>query len=346
VNAQAQSIRGVEKSDPSSLASAIKLYRGDLLEGFYDGWCLEEDCHQESLFLGALERLMTLHQERGEAEAALEYARWLLLRDPLRADIHRQAMRLHAHQGDRAAVLQQYLQCQAALREQLSLQPAPATTALYRELLGEAPREPVARVPSTQPGLGRSPLDTSRAPLVERADELATMQTAWERAKRGQGHIVLIEGEAGMSKTRLLEEFADRVRWQGGQVAQGRCYKYNRPLPYCAITEALHDLLGQLPVTVLSGLPAWVLAAVSHLVPEMSEMRANLSSPVEQDTALQQTRLLDALTRFLKSVSSISPLLLVLDDLHWASDSTLTLLQYLAPRIGDKRESLVPAGDH
>jgi oligopeptide transport system substrate-binding protein len=323
-------------ADPSSPVPAIQLYRGDFLEGFYDDWCLEERYHLEALFLGALERLITLHQEQGEPEAALEYVRWLLLRDPLREDIHRRAMRLHARRGDRAAILHQYHQCQATLRDQLGIEPAPETTALCQELAGEVPRAPALPASVPYPVPGRSLLDAIRAPLVERTQELATMQAAWERARLGQGHMVLVEGEAGIGKTRLIEEFANRVRWQGGQVAHGRCYEYDRPLPYCAINEALHDLLSRLPAIALSRLPAWVLAEVSRLVPEISEMQSNPPPAIEeQDPALQQTRLLDALTRFLKTVSPSSPLLLLLDDLHWASDSTLTFLQYFVPRLDD-----------
>ncbi len=332
-------------SDPSSLISAIKLYRGDFLESFYDDWCLEERYHLESLFLGALERLIALCQERDEPEAALEYARWLLLRDPLREDIHRQVMRLHARQGDQAAILQQYLQCQAVLRDQLGIEPAPETTALCQELTGEVPRTPLLPVSAPHLGSGHSALGAIRPQLVERTQDLVTVQAAWERACRGHGHMVLVEGEAGIGKTRLLEEFAAQVRWQGGQIAQGCCYEYDRPLPYCAITEALHNLSGRLPLSALGELPAWMLAEVSRLAPEIGEMQTDLPPSIEEKASLQQTRLLEALTRFLKTISShfASPLLLVLDDLHWASDSTLTFLQYFAPRLGDAPILLVGA---
>lgn len=83
----------------------------------------------ESPFLDALERLIALDQEWDEPEAALEDARWLLLRDPLREDIHHQAMRLHPHQGEWAAFLHQYLHCQVAPRDRLGIQSAPETTA-------------------------------------------------------------------------------------------------------------------------------------------------------------------------------------------------------------------------
>jgi oligopeptide transport system substrate-binding protein len=332
-------------ADPSSLVPAIQLYRGDFLEGFYDDWCLEERYHLEALFLGTLGRLIALHQERDEPETALEYVRWLLLRDPLREDIHRQAMRLHARQGDRAAVLQQYLQCQAVLRDQLGIEPAPETTALCQRLTGEVPRTPLLPVSAPHFGSGHSPLGVIRPQLVERTQDLVTLQAAWERACQGHGHMVLVEGEAGIGKTRLIEEFAAQVRWQGGQIAQGCCYEYDRPLPYCAITEALHNLSGRLPLSALGELPAWMLAEVSRLAPEIGEMQTDLPPSIEEKASLQQTRLLEALTRFLKTISShlASPLLLVLDDLHWASDSTLTFLQYFAPRLSDAPILLVGA---
>ena len=331
---------GVRDSDvspaSSPLVAAVELHRGDFLEGFYDDWCLEERYRLESLFVALLEQLIDLYQERDELEAALDSARRLLRQDPLREDIHRRVMRLYARQGHRLAILQQYQRCQAALREQLGIKSSGETTALCLELAGEVPNELVAAgvIPSL-PAQARFPFSMAPVPLVERATELTTMQAAWEEVHQGCGHLLLIEGEAGIGKTRLVEEFASRVRWRGGQIALGRCYEYERPQPYQAITDALHALLGQLPTAALDRLPGWVIAEVSRLAPEIGEIGSDLPLPVKQEDGLQQTRLLDALTRFLQTASGFSPLLFILDDLHWSPDSTLTFLQYLAPRLDD-----------
>lgn len=321
------------------LASCILLYRGDFLEGFYDDWCLEERYRLESLYLKALERLVTGYEALNQPEEALHYAGLLLARNPLREDVQRAATRLHVQLGNRAEALRQAQWCRAVLRTELGIEPAAETTALYDELLGPAwRREPGQEVLARRGSLPRSQPDLilERPPLVGRETEWKTLLGLWDRAQAGQGHLVLVSGEAGIGKSRLTEELSQYVRQRGSWVAGGRCYEYERALPRGPLADILRDLLAITDARFLGRLLPWQAAELVRLTPEL---RARFPSlPADRGeicTGQEQTRLFDAITFFLLNLVQQNPLLLVLEDLHWASDSTLTWLHYLTRRLAD-----------
>jgi DNA-binding SARP family transcriptional activator len=111
--------------------SAIALYRGDLLPDFYDDWILTERERFRALYLNALLRLVQELRTRSEYDRAIEYAQKALATDPANEHAHRHLMFCFVATGNRQAALEQYRRCEQALREELSVEPAPETTALY-----------------------------------------------------------------------------------------------------------------------------------------------------------------------------------------------------------------------
>lgn len=336
------------------LQSAMALYRGHFLDGFYDDWIINERYRLEALFCEALARLMVAQEAGGEHEAALSTALHLLDRDPLREDAHRLAMRAYCWLGQRNAALEQYRRCREILREELGAEPTVETAELYQAILEG--RLAVGRAPDVLPvqvaaagvrvspplPLGRSPLD-AMAPsrLVGREEELAFLHQCWQgavsRSGRGaetdQGGLVLISGEAGVGKTRLVQEFADRLRWQGVRVLWGRCYEFERALPYQPIAEALRTVLPTLEPAELVDLPPRTVAQVARLVPEIAEHYPDLEAPASIPSDQEQAHLFDGVAHFLAKLSSRGAILIVLEDLHWASESTLQLVHYLARHL-------------
>lgn len=319
------------------LASCIQLYRGDFLEGFYDDWCLEERYRLEGLYLGALERLMAAHEALTRPEEALRHAGLLLARDPLREDVHRTAIRLHLRLGNRAEAVRQAHWCRAVLRTELGIEPAPETTALCDELLGPAwRREPGEMIIALRPPPPRSQpaLILESPPFVGREAEWEPLLAHWEQASSGRGHLLLVSGEAGIGKTRLVEELSRYVRQRGRWVACGHCYEYERALPLGPVTDLLRAVLSATGTGVLGRLLPWQAAELARLAPELGERLPpppSLSLPADQ----QQARLFDATTIFLLDLARQNHLLLVLEDLHWANDSTLAWLHYLTRRLSD-----------
>jgi oligopeptide transport system substrate-binding protein len=328
-----------------SLGSALALYRGDFLEGFYADWIINERYRLQTLFVETLARLMVAHEARGEVQAALSTAQRLLEHDSLREDAHRLAMRAYCRLGQRNAALDQYLRCREIVKEELGAEPMVETTELYQAILegrfvvGRAPEAVASQVPVIEPAppVGRDPLDViTTSQLVGRERELEFLRECWETAVAGQRGLALIGGEAGVGKTRLVEEFADQLRWQGVRVLWGRCYEFERVLPYQPIAEALRSTLPTLTPAELAHAPPWAIGELARLVPELAEHLPDVGALASGDSDQAQARLFKGLAQVLAELSSNGPLLIVLEDLHWASESTLGLLHYLVRQLGGR----------
>jgi hypothetical protein len=248
-------------------------------------------------------------------------------------------MRAYCRLGQRNAALEQYRRCREIVGEELGTEPMVETTELYQQILdgrfvlgrvAEAVRVEMPW-PRASPASGRNPLDVAaRAILVGREEELGFLQDCWQR---GQGGLVLVSGEAGVGKTRLVEEFADHLRWQGVRVLWGSCYEFERVLPYQPVAGALRSALPTLTPAALAEFPDWAISEVARLVPEILERRRGLEIAVTTRPQEEQARLFDAAARFLAELTSRGALLVALEDLHWASESALRLLHYLARHL-------------
>ncbi len=339
----------VSHDDAASLQSAVALYRGDFLDGFYDDWIINERYRMESLFGEALARLMVGQEANGEYAAALATTLRLLDKDPLREDAHRLAMRAYCRLGQRNVALEQYHRCREIVLEELGAEPMVETTQLYQAILegqfevGPVPEALPVEMPAAIERAGRSPLDVmAPSKMVGREQELAFLHQCWQGAQAEQGGLVLISGEAGVGKTRLAEEFANGLRWQGVRVLWGRCYEFERLLPYQPIAEAVRTVLRTLTPDELTGFPAWTLGEVARLVPEVSKTHPGLGATPSPEADQEEARLFAGLAHLLAELSSRGAILIVLEDLHWASESTVELLHYLARHLAD--HSVLMAG--
>ncbi len=330
----------------SALQQAVELYRGAFLDGFYDDWVLSERYRLENLYCDALARLMAAQEALGAHAAVLAVALRLLDQDPLAEDAHRAAMAAYCRLGQRHAALAQYARCQQALETELGVAPMAETLALRQAIVeGRLASEPgltAATLPVEPPYRepGRHPLDAgAQAPLVGREQELAFLADGWQAALRGGISLLLVSGEAGVGKTRLVGEFADQQRWQGVRVLQGRCYEFERLLPYQPIAEALKSL----PPAAIDSVPAWARRQLVRLAPALFGQEPEAAGPASPQGGETQERLFEAASLFLAHLAAQQPLLLVLEDLHWAADSTLQLLHYLARALAGQPLLIVGA---
>jgi hypothetical protein len=334
----------VSQDDIATLQSAVGLYRGDFLDGFYHEWVIDERYRLEMLFMDALTRLMMGLEATAEHDPALAAALQLLERDPLREDAHRLAMRAYCGLGQRNAALEQYHRCCEIVQQELGARPMVETTELYEEIMDG--RFPIGRVPEFVPAVspaeraapveGRNPLEvTAPSRLIGREDELAFLGDWWKRAEAGEGKLVLISGEAGVGKSRLAEEFANGLRSQGARVLWGCCYEFERALPYQPVAEALRTVLPSLTSAELTGFPSWTLEEAARLVPEVLEKRPGLEVTPSVPSDEERARLFEAVARILAQLSSHGTILVVFEDLQWASGSTLQLVHYLVRQLAD-----------
>jgi ABC-type oligopeptide transport system substrate-binding subunit/DNA-binding SARP family transcriptional activator len=339
----------VNRDGVAQLQSAVRLWRGDFMDGFYDDWILDERYRLEVLFAQALGRLMALYESQGEYEGALATALRLVEQEPWREDAHRVAMRAYGRLGQRGAALKQYHRCCELMLKELGTEPTVKTQELYQEMLdgrfeiGPAVTGVAVRLAEAEPApaRGRSPLDlVAPSRLVGREEELAFLHERWKEAEAGRGGLVIIHGEAGAGKTRLVEEFALRLRREKTRVLWGRCYEFERLLPYQPFAEALRAALPILSPGELDEFPTWIRAQVGRLVPELlpetvQSGKAEHSPELPAGPTIEQEQelLFSGVSLFLSGLAARQDLLLVLEDLHWAPETTLQLLHFLARHV-------------
>ncbi len=168
-------------------------------------------------------------------------------------------------------------------------------------------------------------------PFVGRADELGRLWRSWHLVQEGRAQVVLVNGEPGMGKTRLAAEFAVRVHDEGATVLVGRCDR-EALRSYQPFAEALGSYLrwwsASGPPATASHLPAELAWLVPELAPRLPAPPTSLLDDPETD----RVRLFEAVVSVLGELGRESPVLLVLDDLHWADHSTVLLLRHLLRR--------------
>ncbi len=176
--------RELTLDEVGELESALELYRGDLLPGFYDDWCLYPREALRDLYLITLERLMPHYQQCGDWDAAIGIGKRELAADDLTESVHRNLMRCYYAKGSRAAALRQYDQCKELLRRELDVEPMLETRTLYAQILNEdlrvvppmGDREGMKSSEETRPAT-RKP----GSPLAHLGEAMADMKAAHDR---------------------------------------------------------------------------------------------------------------------------------------------------------------------
>jgi len=334
--------RLIAEGTPAALERAVALYQGELLDGFdltvaaFEDWLVAERERLRELALEALAKLLRYQVDTGPAEPAIQTALRLLALDPLRETVHRTLMRLYTRQGRRANALRQYQVCVAVLQRELGVEPEPKTREVYQEVLQnraqstarlQTPVAPVS-VPRRGPARGRPDVPSLEAPLVGREAELARLHQALAEACAGSGRAVMVLGEAGIGKTRLLDELAAQASQRGARPVVRRCYEAEQILPFGPWVDALRAGLEGRGGDPLKGLaPVWQ-AELARLLPELAD--PNLKSVSAADDYL---RLFGAVAWVIQTLAAERPLVLILEDLHWADEMSVRLFGFLARRV-------------
>lgn len=310
--------------------ACVDLYRGEFLAGYYDDWAMVEQERLRETFLAALKWLVVGYKGRGEYEQALTYGRRLAAEDPWSEEAHREVMRLCHLLGQDTEALNQFETCRQVLAEELGLEPSPGTEALVAEIvtlsgLPEPPLLPSAARATTGTLLERPDC----LPLVGRESELAELLRHVEAAAGGKGGLVLVYGEAGVGKTRLLQEVARNAQWRGLCTAWGRCYELATPPAYQPLVEVLGACLPALSESSLE--PLW-RAELSRLLPELA---SGEDLPPSLPPEEERRRLLEAIALAFLTLTDTAPLLVLLEDIHWMDPASLEALRYLLPRLAE-----------
>jgi predicted ATPase/DNA-binding SARP family transcriptional activator len=323
-----------------ALREAVDLYRGPFLDGFslpdnpeYETWATVERQHCERGYVEALETLVEEYTRRGDYALAITFGQRYIEADELAESMHRRLIQLYTAMRARSAAIHQFEQCSAALERELDVKPLPETQAAYEAALADRSADSVvdlaAPAATTDPVWTTLPgLDVA---LVGREDMLDGMQKAYERAKVGEVQVILISGEAGIGKSRLIEEFAAKLAGQV-QVLAATAHRDAQASPFQPLVEALRPSL--LAHHASRDVPDWCLAEAARLMPELRRLRPDLPLPLLGSGEQARTRLFEALDALVLGLALHNqPVLLCLDDLQWADGTTLDWLAYTGRRL-------------
>jgi predicted ATPase len=175
------------------------------------------------------------------------------------------------------------------------------------------------------------------AVFVGRHQEMAELKAALDEALAGQGRLVMLVGEPGIGKTRTAQELAAIAEQRGARVLWGWCYEEEGAPPYWPWVQSLRAYGQQLDPDQLRALMGPGAADIAEIVPEIREKLPGLEPPPALEPEQARFRLFDSITAFVKNAAQAQPLMLVLDDLHWADKSSLLLLPFLARELGGSR---------
>ncbi len=309
--------RFAELCERREWANAAELVDGEFLEGLaipeandFENWLAAERALWRAQALEALVQGVAADLARGDAAAAARVGLRAVALDRTSEPAARAALRALTLAGDRAEALRVADELGRALHDMLGAEVSEETARLVARVRDtRVGRRVVAAPPDTRP----------RPPLVGRSDELAMLSAAWQRACSGRGQVVIVEGEPGEGKTRLIEELVAHARLDEASVATARAVPADQRTEWSALAGLLAGGLGDAPG--LAGAPPGALAGLAMLDSDL-QTRFRATAP--------GIPIGEALGAAVGAIAAEQPLLIALDDVQWSDRATLATLPALA----------------
>ncbi|HET7830626.1 MAG TPA: AAA family ATPase [Candidatus Limnocylindrales bacterium] len=339
--------------DVEALASAAAVARGPFLAGFslrdspdFDDWRATRASTVERRVVELLDRLGAAAEASGDLPLAADTASRLVELDPLDEAARRRLMTVLARAGDRAGAIREYRATVAVLERELGVSPLAETTALYDAIRDGrlAMDASASRGAPSAPGPDALPSASAQRdalPLVGRTAALTTLVAA-HRAATPDGRIAVVRGEAGIGKSRIVDELLALTGDAGGHALVTRAFPAEGAIAYGAIVALLTEGLARPDAARrLEGVAGTALGEVSRLVPLPAGMR-RVEYPSAPDSPAARGRLLDAIAVVIAAlVAGGAPGLVVIEDAQWADDASREALRYLARRLAGRGLLLV-----
>jgi len=315
---------GQRRAAAGDAAAAVALCHGELLAGYAEDWAETARRRQRAELAQTLAARAAAAERDGDHASA---ARWSRLRcelDPLDEAAHAGLVRQLAAAGDRAGALVAGREVTDRLREELGVRPGPSLRAALAEARG-------AGVPGAAPSPAGQVTVLGSRPLYGRAAELRTLMAAWTAARAGHGRVVLITGEAGIGKTRLVAELARRAENAGARTAIGAGVDVGGAAPLATWQELVPQLARGLPAPPEHA--DWP-AELGRLAPDVAARlgRAGPPPPVSSPE-LERLRVFDAVLRLMEWAAAGRPVLLVAEDVHRADPASMQLCAHIGRRL-------------
>jgi DNA-binding SARP family transcriptional activator/predicted ATPase len=329
------------------LRGALGLWRGSALAEVADEpFAQAERQRLEELRLTVVEDRLAAELDCGGHAAAVAELEELAGRHPFRERPHGLLMLALYRSGRQAEALQVFQAARHMLGEELGIDPSRWLRRLEADILRQAPTLDWTPPPgqagqpppleAAEPAVAApvmAPPPAGDGELVGREEQLAVLDAILAGAAAGRGRLVLVTGEPGIGKTRLAEEAARRAVAQDLQVAWGRCYEGEGAPAFWPWVQVVRELLADVAPGKLGVLLGRSGGEFSQLLPELKELLPGVEPPPVVELAAARFRFYQAVTELLRRLGGARPLLVVVDDLHWADTGSLGLLAFLAAEL-------------
>jgi DNA-binding SARP family transcriptional activator len=335
--------------DIAGLEAATGYYRGEpLAEDRYEEWAVAIRSRVQRTWRDVCLRLAALHRRDGELDTAVRWLERVVESDPFDEEAL-EGLLLNLRDLDRRAeALRRYQHYAQRLREELDLEPGREIQVIVADLRAssvpparvEAPTavpEPTHTVPVIPRSIPLSPL-----PLVGREQELGRILWMVPPMHEASPRLVMVSGEVGAGKTRLLTEVADRARKAELLTLAGSCHRFEGEIQYGPIRDALAEYVETQTESTVRTTFEGLIDVLNRIVPELGLRFGDVRDLGRRS---DDPRLLLFLTvvKALERIAADTPLVLLLDDLQWADEATLQLLHFLARQATGNRLLLVGA---
>jgi len=311
-----------------TINKAVTSYRGEFLDGVdfggspeFDDWITVEREYYHQQLSQLLAHLFELQTTCGQKSAAINTAKHWFSHDPYNDEACRSLMKAYFVLGEKSNAMHTFDKFRTRLERELKTIPEPQTEAFAHQLKNE---EMISSI-NDEIITSRSSL-SSQLPFVGRAQEFNQLVSSFFETKRTGSRILAIIGEAGIGKTRLVQEFLQWVKTQNAEILLGSAWEGGNRISYQQIVESLRIRFDE--VSEFNGLldKIW-LAELSRLLPEIRSKINDLPQPATDESTARQA-LFEAVTQLAGALARKNILVWVLEDLHWSDIASMDLLSY------------------
>ena len=307
------------------LADALTLWRGQpLADVAYESWAQSECERLKDLYLVGLESQLAIDLERGRHMSVAVEAERLAKEYPVRERFRELLMLALYRSGRQAEALRAYQDARDVLVEELGIEPGPELRGLEERILAQDPDLGWTAPAATQADAAAG--DSPSATFVGREHERGRLTGRLREVHTGYGRLVLVSGEPGIGKTRLCEELTAHAREQNMHVVWARGWEGDGAPAFWPWVQVLRALAEETPGDVLTAAMEGAGADIARVVPDYARFVTVTDDAPDAETA--RFRFFEAVASLLRGLSTRRPFVVVLDDLHWADQSSLRLLEF------------------
>jgi hypothetical protein len=329
--------------DQGEATQAVELYRGPFLDGVQLAGGVELERWIEDKRSEVHRRVRDVFRAAmataSVPEVRVGYARAWVALDPLDDDARHALIEALAACGERNEALQQYQQYEALIREQLEIEPLDQTKQLVEQIKkGRMPRPARATAtPDAVPHPGSSAAREAASPvrtrLVGRDSERAQLLERLGALAKGRGSLVLLGGEPGIGKTRLVEFLLEEARSRGYLCVVGHAYEVEGTPPFAPFLEHLEYTARIVPAETFRAALGDAAPEIARIMPALRHQFDDIGPAIELPPDQARHYLFHRYGDFIARASAVAPFVVFFDDLHWADESSLLLIEHLARQL-------------